>query len=102
MAEKVVLTDSMVQRIEVLLSDAERLLLDAEAARTGRSMSALVRDAITRTYATDRGMDADLAAIDVAFGAWGDVDIEGHELVERLRSGSRLGHSTCRSSGRGC
>ena len=77
-------------RTQISLTAEERLLLDAEAARTGRSMSALIREAVTRTYGPGQDIDADLRAIDSALGAWAERDFDGAAYVERLRSGSRL------------
>lgn len=78
------------KRTQISLTDGERRLLDAEAARTGRSMSALIRDAVTVAYGPRLDAEADLEAIDAAFGAWADRDIDGAEYVEGLRSGQRL------------
>jgi Ribbon-helix-helix protein, copG family len=77
-------------RTQISLTVEERRLLDAEAARTGRSISALIRDAVSMTYSPGRDSDADLRAVDIALGAWGERDLDGEAYVERLRSGSRL------------
>ncbi|MEO8527853.1 MAG: ribbon-helix-helix protein, CopG family [Pseudolysinimonas sp.] len=77
-------------RTQISLNVEERRLLDAEAARTGRSISALIREAVSQTYSSGRDMDADLRAIDAAVGTWGELDVDGEEYVERLRSGDRL------------
>lgn len=78
------------QRTQISLTVEERRLLDAEAARTGKSISALIRDAVTRTYGPVRDAEGDLRAIDAALGAWGQRDFDGEAYVERLRSGDRL------------
>lgn len=83
-------------RTQISLTVEERRLLDEEAARTGRSISALIRDAVSATYGPGRDAEADLRAIDSAFGAWGERDIDGEEYVERLRSGSRLDQAVTR------
>lgn len=83
-------------RTQISLTVEERQLLDAEAARTGRSISALIRDAVSRVYSSKRDADADLRAIEAALGAWDERDIDGEEYVERLRSGRRLGDATAR------
>jgi hypothetical protein len=83
-------------RTQISLTVEERRLLDEEAARTGRSISALIRDAVSATYGPGRDAEADLGAIDSAFGAWGERDIDGEEYVERLRSGSRLDQAVTR------
>lgn len=78
------------KRTQISLTDEDRRLLDAEAKRTGRSIAALIRDAVAQVYGPGRGETADLRDIDVAFGAWADVELDGEEYVERLRSGQRL------------
>jgi len=83
-------------RTQISLTADDRLLLDREAARTGRSISSLIREAVTRTYGAARDANDDLRAIDAAFGAWGDGDLDGEAYVERLRSGDRLSRSNAR------
>lgn len=78
------------QRTQISLTDEARRLLDDEAARTGRSVSALIRDAVTATYTPARSLDDDLRALGEAFGSWGDDNDDGATYVERLRSGRRL------------
>lgn len=77
-------------RTQISLGDEERRLLDAEAARTGRSMSALIRSAVLRTYGGASAPEG-LATIAAVAGAWSDRDEDGRAYVERLRSGSRPG-----------
>ncbi|MHB1928290.1 MAG: ribbon-helix-helix protein, CopG family, partial [Acidimicrobiales bacterium] len=67
----------------------ERRALDAVAARTGRSISALIRDAIETVYGQGSSED-DLAAMRLAFGSWKDHYRDGAASVDQLRSGSRL------------
>lgn len=81
------------QRTQISLTAEDRRLLDREAARTGRSISALIREAVTRTYGPGRDAATDLEAIDAALGAWGERDVDGKAYVERLRSGRRLGET---------
>ena len=83
-------------RTQISLTAEERRLLDVEAARTGRSISALIREAVFKTYGSERDPDADLRAIDAAFGAWEERAIDGEAYVERLRSGDRLGEAAAR------
>ena len=83
-------------RTQISLTVEERRLLDREAARTGRSISALIRDAVSTTYGPGRDADADLRAIDTALGAWGERELDGEAYVERLRSGSRLDRAAAR------
>jgi hypothetical protein len=77
-------------RTQISLTEEERQVLDAEAARTGRSISSLIRDAIELVYGLERPPDEDLATMRRAFGSWGQGDLDGAAFVERLRSGSRL------------
>lgn len=83
-------------RTQISLTVEERRVLDIEAARTGRSISALIRDAVSSTYGSDRDADADLRAIDAALGAWSDRGIDGEAYVERVRSGNRLDQAAVR------
>ncbi len=83
-------------RTQISLTVEERRLLDLQAARTGRSISALIRDAVSLTYGPARDADAELRAIDTALGAWGERDIDGQTYVERLRSGRRLDQAASR------
>jgi len=78
------------QRTQISLTSEERRALDAVAARTGRSISALIRDAVETVYGGERSSDDDLAAMRRAFGSWKDRDVDGAAWVDQLRSGSRL------------
>jgi Arc/MetJ-type ribon-helix-helix transcriptional regulator len=77
-------------RTQISLTEENRGLLDAESARTGRSISALIRDAVRRTYGSRRDATKDVQVIDAAMGAWRDRDADGAEYVEAVRSGDRL------------
>lgn len=76
-------------RTQISLSAMERALLDAQMAQTGRSMAALIRDAIVATYGRGGDVDADLAALESTAGTW-ERGEDGEAYVERLRSGRRL------------
>lgn len=86
-------------RTQISLSDEQRDALDRAAARSGRSMSALIRDAIDRQYGRPDDAELDLAIMRRARGAWQDRGADGAELVEQLRSGSRLHHVARRTEG---
>ncbi|WP_169253121.1 CopG family transcriptional regulator [Brevibacterium sp. 'Marine'] len=78
------------QRTQISLTVEARRLLDNEALRTGRSISALIRDAVENTYGAGRSTDDDYSAIEEAFGAWIDRQEDGEAYVESLRSGDRF------------
>jgi len=80
----------IMQRTQISLTAAERRALDEEAARTGRSISALIRDAVEIVYGVKRSTEEDLAMMERAFGAWKDRESDGEVWVEGLRSGGRL------------
>lgn len=88
--------DYIMQRTQISLTDEDRRALDAEAARTGRSISALIRDAVAQVYGSGRDAEEDLRAIEAASGAWADRVVDGAEYVEELRSGRRLAAGTGR------
>lgn len=77
-------------RTQISLSELEKRTLDELSARTGRSLSSLIRAAVDAMYLDERSVEADLAAMRQGFGAWKDRDFDGEEYVERLRSGRRL------------
>ncbi|MEJ7745126.1 MAG: ribbon-helix-helix protein, CopG family [Nocardioidaceae bacterium] len=81
----------IMHRTQISLTTADRELLDAESARTGRSLSALIRIAVQTVYGASRPSADDLAAMRRAFGSWVDRDEDSATLVDRLRTGSRLG-----------
>jgi hypothetical protein len=78
------------RRTQISLTEEGRRALDEEAARTGRSISALIRDAVDSVYGAERSVVDDLAAMDRAFGSWKDRDVDGAAWVDRMRSGTRL------------
>jgi hypothetical protein len=80
----------IMQRTQISLTLDERRALDAEAARTGRSVSALIRAAVETVYGTERSTDDDLAAMRRSFGSWAERQLDGAAWVDRLRSGARL------------
>jgi ribbon-helix-helix CopG family protein len=78
------------ERTQISLTAEERMTLDAEAARTGKSMSALIRYAVTAVYGAGRSGSDDLDLMRQTFGTWTERDEDGAAFVENLRSGSRL------------
>jgi hypothetical protein len=80
----------IMQRTQISLTVEERKALDVEAARTGKSISALIRDAVEAVYGTWRSSTDDLDLMRQSFGSWTDRSEDGAATVEKLRSGSRL------------
>lgn len=76
-------------RTQILLEDEQYERLKAEAARTGRSIGELVRDAVDTVFRRARQEEM-LEAFDEAFGA-ADADdfdgLSGEEYVDKVRSG---------------
>lgn len=77
-------------RTQISLTEEERRALDSAAARTGRSISALIRDAVDAMYGDQRSTEDDLATMRLAFGSWTDRELDGETWVQALRSGRRL------------
>jgi len=78
------------QRTQISLTVADRRVLDAAAARTGRSISSLIREAVNVVYGADRSVDDDLATMREAFGSWRADGVSGGVWVDGLRSGRRV------------
>jgi hypothetical protein len=78
------------RRTQISLTEGEHRALEAASARTGRSISALIRDAVDAVYGYQRSAEDDLAAIRRAFGSWTGHDMDGASWVEQVRSGRRL------------
>jgi len=77
-------------RTQISLTVEARRVLDEASARTGRSMSALIRDAIDAIYGSHPSAEDDLAAMRRACGSWVHHDEDGAAWVEAVRSGGRL------------
>jgi predicted DNA-binding protein len=80
----------IMQRTQISLTTEERRALDTESERTGKSLSALIREAVEAMYGTLRSSSDDLDLMRQSFGSWTDRDEDGASTVETLRSGSRL------------
>jgi hypothetical protein len=81
----------MMQRAQISLTNDQRRALDAVAARTGRSISALIRDAVEPVYGGERSSDDDLAAMRQAFGSWKHRDaLSGAAAAGPARESSGL------------
>ena len=77
-------------RTQISLTEEGRRALDSESARTGRSISALIRDAVETVYGSHRSADDDLADMRRAFGSWKDSQLDGAAWIDEMRSGTRL------------
>jgi hypothetical protein len=77
-------------RTQISLTEDERRVLQKEATRTGRSISALIRDAVDAAYGAGHSTEEDLIAMRTGKGSWKGRDLDGETWVERIRSGRRL------------
>ena len=80
----------MMERTQISLTSEDRRVLDAAAARSGRSVAALIRDAVHAVYGAEQSSEDDLAIMRRAFGAWRNHEVDGAAWVDEVRSGSRL------------
>lgn len=79
----------VMHRTQIYLSDEEIELLDRQSRTTGASRSELIRRAVRSQYG-ELEVDAKLAAVDRAYGAWKDRDFTtGAEYVEGRRRANR-------------
>lgn len=77
-------------RTQISLTEDIKHLLDDLSQRTGKSMSQLIREAVTAHYAEEQRKADFLAALEAAAGSWKDRDFDGESYVEALRTGRRL------------
>ena len=68
--EEEVMYTYIMQRTQISLTTDERRVLDNEAARTGKSISALIREAVERAYGTSRSSSEELTLMRQTFGSW--------------------------------
>jgi hypothetical protein len=76
-------------RTQISLSELDRSLLDEQAERSNKSISALIRDAVQVVYGSPSNTQT-IEAIQAASGAWEERDYDGEQWVQSLRSGRRL------------
>jgi predicted transcriptional regulator len=78
----------IMQRTQIYLTEEETTALDREAARTGRTRSQLIRDAIEEKFLAARpDAGAMLKVLRETAGAWKDRESTGEEYVEAIRPG---------------
>lgn len=77
-------------RTQISLTEEQRRTLDELSAQTGRSISALIREAVDATFGSEHSSENDLDAMRKAFGSWKGHHLDGEAWVERMRSGARL------------
>lgn len=78
---------STMHRTQVLLEQERYKQLKDEADRTGLSIGQLIRQALAEKYERRDRQAALLRALHDSAGAWSNLDVDGEEYVERLRSG---------------
>lgn len=71
---------TMTRRLQILLDEGRHALLEREAARTGVSVAALIRDAIDRVYAVG---GAERRAAVERFLALEPVPVEDWDVMKR-------------------
>lgn len=73
-------------RTQVLLGEDQYRRLRRESAVTGKSIAALIREAVDAHF-DDFSREELTRALVKSFGAWRDRDVDGAEYVETLREG---------------
>ncbi|CAN5157508.1 MAG: ribbon-helix-helix protein, CopG family [Euzebyales bacterium] len=74
-------------RTQVLLEPESYEQLKAESQRTGRSIGDLVREVVAERYGRRERMKRAARAFEDVFGMWSDLDIDGEDYVEAIRTG---------------
>ena len=72
-------------RTQIYLSDTDIERLDREVARTGRTRSRLIRDAIARAYGHQADIEEFERVLRANAGVWHDRPFTGQEYVDALR-----------------
>lgn len=73
------------QRTQIYLSERDLSLLDRESARSGRTRSRLIRDAIDLAYPDQVDVEEFERVLRAAAGAWKDRPFTGAEYVDAVR-----------------
>ena len=81
----------IVHRTQIYLSDEVCAWLDEEAARTGRTRSQLIREAIDIVYLRRNASSEPGTILDATAGAWKRRRETGAQYVDRLRRGRLAG-----------
>jgi len=76
--------------IKISLTEHDRQVLDEAAARSGRSIAALIRDAVHVVHGAPSQVVDDLDVLTSTSGAWVGRTGSAADEVHRLRSGRRL------------
>ncbi len=72
-----------------MLTEAQHARLRDESGRTGASIAALIRRAVSERY-EERPVADRVARLDEAFGAWADRTETGADYVKRIRTGTHV------------
>lgn len=77
------------RRTQIYLTDEEVRVLQRESKRSGKSMAALIREAIDSAFGLTeaRRRRRWKEALDASFGAWNDVPDQEIEALEQMRHG---------------
>lgn len=74
----------------ISLTEKDRRTLHAEAARTGRSISVLIHEAVARSFGVEANIEQNSRTIDAALSAWQGREFDGDTYVNGIRSGELL------------